>query len=387
MTAETAPEHPAPEHPAPEHPEPGRRGPGRRTLLTGAALAGAVAAGGAAAAHLATRAPAALEGVRIPELAAEDLTRFGFTIRGPVLDAMEPFEEDLRVVRDLGLGSVRFSLPIHESAADWGVRGGAVVGPVVLDEAWTGVIVSALDAAAEHGLAVCAMGIGVYPHEDLPDALLPQVMASYWGALAAAVAPRTPQWQILNEPDGSDFRTYEMLDPLARPDYVDRLAALLGAVREAIHAVMPGSEVTTNLYGFPVDAAILERWTTLLDVLAPHLDAITVDAYPETGSSALVHLVEYLDVLAERYGKPVHVGEIGVKTCAACSTVAEQTGAYARYLRSLTASRARSVHFYTLRDQEDDTERFGVLDAEGRERPAFRLLQETAEETSRAADG
>lgn len=357
---------------------PARRGPGRRTLLTGAALAGALAVGGGGTAAVLGREDE-LAGATVPEIAPADLRRFGFTVRGPKAGDMEPFLEDVRTVRGLGLGTVRYSIPVWESVSDWGVRDGRYVGPVVLDDAQVAVIADALDAVEERGLASRAMAIGVYPHDDLSDEEIPAVMSGYWQALASALAPRAPTWQILNEPDGSDFRTFEMLDPMERPEYVQRIADVLGAARDAIHAATPDAEVTTNLYGFPIDAGMLERWISLWDRLAGSADVITVDAYPETSTAELVRLVDYVRTLADRYGKPVEVGEIGVKTCEECFTTAQQATAYSRYLSALAASPARAVTFYTLRDGgTEDTERFGVIDDAGEGRPAFRVLQSTA---------
>lgn len=355
-----------------------RRRPARRALLAGAALTGAVAVGGGVTAAMRGGDDEQAD-VPVPDIAPDDLRRFGVTVRGPGTDGMRPFLDDIRIARELGLGIVRYSIPVWESVVDWGVRDGRYVGPVVLDETQVAVIARALDAVEEGGLASRPMAIGVYPYDDLPDEQIPAVMGGYWRALAGALAPRAPTWQILNEPDGSDFRTFEMLSALEQPEYVQRIADVLGASRDAIHGATPNAEVTTNLYGFPIDDGMLDRWISLWDRLAASADVITVDAYPETSAAALARLGEYVRELAERYDRPVEVGEIGVKTCEECFTEEQQATAYARYLSTLVATPARAVVFYTLHDAgAEDDERFGLIDAAGEPRPAFRMLQSVA---------
>lgn len=354
---------------------PARRGPRRRRLLSGAALAGAVVVGGGSVVLSRSEPDTPVPGVAIPDIAPAHMARFGFTISNPSPDGMDEFIADLDVVQRLGMGAVRFSAPIYEIAADWGVRDGRPGGTVRLDPTWLRALTECIDLALGRGLQVCVMAIGVYPGEDVADEDLPAVMSRFWTALASALAPRELLWQILNEPDGSDFRTYETLQPLDHPDYVRRIAEIVGTARDAIHAAAPGSRVTTNLFGFPIDEDIVVRWEALLDVIAPSVDVITVDAYPETGELRLEILVRHLARLRERYGKPLEVGEIGVKTCAECFTEREQAESYASYLEALQSSAAETVYFYALRDDPGrDSERFGVIAESGRAKPAIGVI-------------
>lgn len=359
-----------------------RRSPGRRRVLAGAALAGAVAVGGGGLliAHELSDDDGGLKGVTVPDLSAKALTRFGFTISNPTPDGTSQFRKDLDEVRDLGLGAVRFSAPVHEMVTDWGVRDGKASGRVRFDGSYVSALIDGLDEAEKRGLDACMMVIGVCPDESLSDDELVRVMGNYWRALAAAIAPRTPQWQVFNEADAAHFRNQGDVDVLAENSpYLDLLSRALGTARDAVHAETPGAEVTTNLFGYPVDEELLPRWRTILDRLADSVDVITVDAYPETKKENLQRLVDDLASLRAEYGKPVVLGEIGMKVCAKCFTLTEQVQAYSAYLTSLAHSAAQSVYFYKLRDPSSD--QFGVLDDHGKPRPAYTLLKKTGEDS------
>lgn len=345
--------------------------PRRRRVLTGAALTAATLGGIAGGARLVS-----------DRQVRGQLGRFGMTITDPAPGRMDAFREDLDTVQALGLSAVRFGAGTHELVSDWGVRDGRFTGEVALSDDGIEALARGIDEAEERGLRSCVMTIGVYPGDDVSEAVFAEVMADYWHRVSLRLAPRAPLWQVFNEPDGDHYRTLEPSRALEDPSYVEELAASLDLARRSIQAATPTAQVTTNLSGFPVDEALGERWTSLLDRLAPSLDVITVDAYPETDPARTRLLASLLDDLRERYGKPVEVGEIGMKTCPECFTLEEQSEAFSMYLDRLAGSAARTVYFYRLRDSDPQTGEgsFGILEQDGSDKPVVRVIRRAARE-------
>lgn len=338
----------------------------RRRVLIGSALALALGGGGVALTRL--------------RQGAGPLHPFGFTVATARPGAMDLFEADLDTVAGLGMGSVRIGAVAEHIVADWGVEGGRYTGAVGLSEEGMSALDRGLDLARDRDLAIYLMSVDAYAGEAIPDEDFDRLMHDYWTALAERFADRVSLWQIFNEADGSHYRTYEKVDAAVDAAYAADLARQVAAARDAIRAVRGDARVTMNLGGYPVDAALFARWETVLDTLAPSLDVVTVDAYPDLSDAALSALVTELGDLRERHGKPVAIGEIGLPTCPTCYTAQQQSEAYERYVAALGDAGLEGVYFYMLRDAEgtDPESSFGVADADGRAKPSLTRLEEIA---------
>lgn len=308
------------------------------------------------------------------------LRRFGFTMGDPAWTSRDRLRQDLDAIAGLGMGWARFAVRADLTVAAWGDPGQ----PVRLHESTLETIGWTIDEARARGLEVILMVIDVYPDADAPDDVLTAKQRDYWEQLGRAFADRVGTWQIFNEADGATYRIYQDpgIDESGRVDdagrrYLADLAAKLAVGQEAIHAANPEARITTNLFGYPVDDAIEHRWRTVLDAIAPSLDLITLDMYPQLFEDAIAGMPARLQRISERYGLPVMVGEIGLQTCSECFTEQEQADAYEDYVAALDGSIAEAIVFYDLREGRVDGGRstFGVLHENGAPKPAHTALE------------
>lgn len=306
------------------------------------------------------------------------LAALGLTVDAPTAATLERFVEDLDHVAELGMGWVRFAALAHEVVQDWGEGSGSLT----MHDEGLEMLSAAVGAARERGLAVCLMSVDVWDghtrsgRRASTDEVL-AAMRDYWSHLAAAVADRVSIWQIFNEADAQHYRTHEPVDPLTDRAYLQELAASLASARTVLREVEPASRLTTNLFGYPIDAEIDTRWRSSLQRLAPSLDVITLDAYPQLDPEAIELTGNLVRALAEDLApSPVMIGEIGLQTCSGCFTEQEQADACAAYLRMLPATGAQAAFLYELRDREggDPEDSFGILRADGSPKPAYEVL-------------
>lgn len=293
-----------------------------------------------------------------------ELSRFGFLVGQPDLDGAAMVKQDADLVSGLGMGWVRFGVDASEAVKSWDGRGGSVV----LHESVCRVVEDSIDHARAQHLKVCLMVIDVWPDHAASDDEFMTKMRHYWSAIAQRFGSKVEQVQIFNEADGQHYRTNASLGAEPGIDYLHELADRLATAREVFHAANPQTKVTTNLIGYPATWDVEPRWNRILDVIAPSIDLITVDAYPQLQQDVIYDLPHKLERLQQRYGKPLAVGELGLNTCATCATPADQARGYGMYIHALRSSVAEAVFFYKLRDGEnpqDPGSTFGVVSRDG----------------------
>lgn len=302
---------------------------------------------------------------------AAPLGRFGVTIAGS-RDGGLGMARELDLATELGLGWVRFGVDTESVLRSWG----DAENPVEMDEKGLEVLARDVSDARKRGLQVCLLLVDARTGDDVDESVFLRRMREYWDAIARAVGDQSYVWQVFNEPDGWDPRSTEPLDGEATADYLAFLARALGDAQAALHRHAPHGRVTTNLYGYPVDDARERRWREIFDVIAPSLDVLTVDAYPDLDAAALDALPARAKRLADRYGASMMIGEIGLPTGDDRFDEADQADAYARYVKVLDDPALLASFFYELRST--DGSGFGILQEDGSPKPAFTVLRRAA---------
>lgn len=347
---------------------------GRRPLLLGgaslAAALGLAACGDGAPDPEPTSSATPTPELPEPHPAEGGLARFGFHLGAPTAARHDRFREDLASVGRLGMGWARFAVLGRDVVQDWGAPGG----PIRMRESALDMIDDAVGAARDAGLSVYVITNDAWSDHTASEDVFLAKMRLYWEAVARRIADRVDVWQVFNEADGDHYRTVEHVDP-ADAGYMGRLAAAVGAARDVIHGVGPDVRVTTNLFGYPVDQAMTERWDLGIAALAPAMDVITLDAYPQLFTDATQRLVDYIARARATTGKEVLVGEIGLQTCPECFSETDQAQAYALYIDALSRAEASAVLFYEPRDEDGD---FGVLTADNAPKLAGTMLLRAA---------
>ena len=131
--------------------------------------------------------------------------------------------------------------------------------------------------------------------------------SSMWRYMARRLGPWVDAWQIFNEHDGRDLRTFAATDNTTGTNaafFRQALEAARNAIRE--HSSAP---VGTTTFGYPMDEARIQRWFRFHDAVSPNMDYIGIHAYPEFNGPILTQFVQRL---WDRYKKPIAVLEFGV---------------------------------------------------------------------------
>lgn len=312
-------------------------------------------------------------GIAAPASAATP-TEFGFTINTDTQDGKESYRlPDLDTLVSLGMQWVRINIPTGDIIADW--EGDTIR----FNEDRIVALSRTISEARVRGLKVYLMSIGGYETRDA--AAYVAKMTEYWNVIAKRFASRAAVWQVFNEANGWHYRFYETVSDADMPAYLKDMAEKLSLARGIIRKYGPRTRVTTNLGGYPLHDATEARWHQALDVIAPSLDAVTVDLYPDLWEDAIASIPARMERLKQRYGKPVYVGEIGLPVQTGRFTEAQQAQAYRRYLSTLDTAHIEAAVFYLLRDVmggDGQLDTFGVYRADGTPRPAVAVLKEFA---------
>ncbi|WP_409484480.1 hypothetical protein [Arsenicicoccus dermatophilus] len=193
----------------------------------------------------------------------------------------------------------------------------------------------------------------------------------YWAGLREAVGPWVDVWQVFNEADTTHHRTFTKVSPT--PAYLEQLRTLLGVARDVLAGGDGGRPITTNVTGWPCDAAAARRWQSYFSVLGEYLDVVSVDAYPGTDSALVGALPGHLAELARETGRPVYLTEFGLQTAPGTFSAAQQERAYLELLAAVAHAEVPVVLAYELRDTERPhaPAGFGILTAQGQPKPGY----------------
>lgn len=195
-----------------------------------------------------------------------------------------------------------------------------------------------------------------------------RVAENFWEGLADRLGGLPSVWQVFNEADASHYSTHRPLHPDRA--YLRELASLLVAARERLGARSSGVPlITTNLSGWPMNNMTQAYWNRILDQLAPDLDLLTVDVYPQDNWDEIERLPERVEQLCARYGKPVGVAEFGLQTGGKPS---RQRDALVGIVDALRQARPTLVIGYELRDPPPGVEfpDFGLYTHDSRAKAA-----------------
>ncbi len=177
--------------------------------------------------------------------------------------------------------------------------------------------------------------------------------------------------QLFNEVNTHNFRTYQGFPPEGFDDaYLNDLAQVVEASSSAIQAVNPNIKTTMNagwVYGAGTYQGELDQVARFFDPLAPHLDFISLDPYPDIYDPHIAQTIpQAIEFLKNRYKKGIIVAELGVS-----AYDISDTNRRAQILNSqLSAIRSGNVlpletYIYEMRNEESIRKPDGSLGKEG----------------------
>jgi len=188
----------------------------------------------------------------------------------------------------------------------------------------------------------------------------------FWSGMADHFGDEVSVWQVYNEADSTHYRHFTSVEPTGT--YLSEFSSLVGKA----HAILasPGSLVTTNLSGWPMNDQREQHWKTLLDVLAPSMDLVSLDVYPADNLQQIDLLPQRIDRVRGRYGMPVFIAEVGLQTPPGGWTEGDQKRYLTTTIRRLRTSELWGICIYQLRDEVSPAH-FGVQRADGSPKAGF----------------
>ena len=180
--------------------------------------------------------------------------------------------------------------------------------------------------------------------------------------VSSRVGSEVDLWQVYNEHDGRDFRSYA---PVAlTPAYLERFRLALLQARTSLrrHSTAP---LTTTPFGYPVNEARHNKWRTFFDGIGSSLDVIAIHVYPERSAAVIGLVPTYMRQLKQRYGKPVAVLEFGLPNVSGYGNNTQVGQAIVEQIRAVMSAEPFCATLYQLRDRgtsnNDGEQKFGVL--------------------------
>ena len=173
---------------------------------------------------------------------------------------------------------------------------------------------------------------------------------------------------------------------ISYPDdkYLENLADAIGIVRDVVKSHNPEAQITTNLGDYQYSAELHHEWERVFDVIAPVLDIISINIYPDKNIYVQGALEGLVTALYTRYRKPVSIAELGL--CVRDGRFSEEDQAHEllTYVRRLQKANPHSIFIYEFQDYDpgyfDECEKtYGLKRSDGYLRPAYdAVLRETA---------
>ncbi|GAA3709903.1 hypothetical protein GCM10022204_30270 [Microlunatus aurantiacus] len=265
-------------------------------------------------------------------------------------------EKDIAALREAGATWIRMDIPKGAAGSVRGGRWQPDVGAMNFYD-------QAAEWADAAGLQIALVMADFDNDAAWTDDQHRGFLSQYTEHVASRLGDDVDLWQVYNEHDGRDYRTFAPTN--ATPTYLNRLRLTLEAARTGLrkHSSAP---LTTTPFGYPVDDSRYDKWVTFFDGIGSSIDVIGVHAYPERSPVVISRVPQYIRQLRARYGKPVAVLEFGLPEVSGYGPPAEIGKAVVAQISAIMTADPFCATLYQLRDRgptgsTDGEQVFGIL--------------------------
>jgi hypothetical protein len=144
--------------------------------------------------------------------------------------------------------------------------------------------------------------------------------SSMWQYMSERLGDWVDAWQVFNEHDGRDIRTFAARDYVNDPTQLNFFRDALQGARNAIRAGGSTAPVGTTVFGYPINEDRIQRWFRFHDVVSAQMEYIGIHAYPEFNGAIFT---SFMNRVYDRYRKPIAVLEFGVPDSGGYGTAPE----------------------------------------------------------------
>ncbi len=200
----------------------------------------------------------------------------------------------------------------------------------------------------------------------------------FYGGLAGRYAGKVAVWQIANEADVHDFRSYDKIMREMPQDYLNAFAGVVQNGSDGIHQADPNALVTVNMsWWFGSGRNLESEGQRLFGAVVNSIDIITFDFYPDTSTANISKMPKIVADFSQKFGKPVIVGELGLPT--ASFSVKDQGHYMGLSVGALKGGLVtpRAVLMYELTDEANisgNEGSFGFLQTDGTPKPSWQQI-------------
>lgn len=250
--------------------------------------------------------------------------------------------------------------------------------------------------AKEKGLKVCLVANTPVACADKPEDMYEVISSLYFQTLALRFKGLVDTWQLFNEADIHDYHTYREFphgfhETPEWETYKKAFQRLVVAVAGNIKDMDPDVKIAVNFaaswHGDDEEDVAAGFFDGLLE---SYIDEIQLNYYPYLDRAAARALPRHIRFYKERYPKQrIVVGELGMST-AVGFTPEDQAVGIERALEALQDARVRpdAIFLFSLTDSSDaQATGYGLLDAQGKDKGAFKEVIEDEDLPEKGDDG
>lgn len=199
-------------------------------------------------------------------------------------------------------------------------------------------------------------------HNELSESDYLYVTQESFSFVANSLAGYVDVWQLWNEPDIFDFRSYQALSGAPSTEYLDKFKAAFLVAAKEIRKIKPNVRISINAGGYYAGSAravTQSRWLQMFDSfkdLIPQgfLTDIKLNVYTAGNNQGIVEGINEFT----KYSVPIWIGEFGYPT----ANNEEKKRILLDTIRALLQTKVVGINLYRMRDNSDagPGDRFGI---------------------------
>ena len=206
-------------------------------------------------------------------------------------------------------------------------------------------------------------------HQDLSDVEYLYVTRETFSFVAEMLAEYVDVWQLWNEADIHDYRSYQTITAPSE-SYLAGFWEAFRAAASEIRKVDPHARISMNVggfYGISARSATHSRWLTVFDsarelIVQGLLTDIKLNIYTEGDNTGVLERVNEFN----KYGIPIWVGEFGVCTVERPYSEEDKRRMLLDAIHTLRRANVAGIHLYRIRDDATENGCEGSFGVYGR---------------------
>lgn len=204
------------------------------------------------------------------------------------------------------------------------------------------------------------------------------IAADYYNNVSAFFGGLVDVYQIFNEANIHVYDSYSFLGTnlIYNNRYMSQLSKIIKDASIIIKKANPNAKIIINSGGYPFNNTAVNAWIYYFDRLAPLVDQLGLDLYPDDNTTSIGLISSTINTLINRYPlDKLSITEIGMCTDTVRFDEAEQAQFVSQYLDIIKQTNVENVYVYQLTDNDTLAapceNNFGIVKADNTEKTSY----------------